>query len=597
MQLLAMLALGAIVSEPPPAPAPAVPPSPTRHWTANDRVLLTIRRLLRSTAAKEAASEERDGLWAFYAGRREGALWLTRAGWSLKALLVIEEIGDAGDWGLDPSAFKIPKLPANASSGALALTEKEIAAAEMGLSLAVLKYARHARGGRIPDPATQLSTYLDRKPNLRQPWRVMAEIASTDTPDLYLRGLNPQHEQFERLRQQYIARRDKGGAAPVEIPASGATLLPGKAHDDIALIRRRLQVPAVAGKETFYDPALTEAVQAFQKRKDISPANGTIDRRTRRALDKRQEVALETLLANMEEWRWMPEDLGETYVWVNVPEFAMRVIRNGQVVHTDRVITGRHEMQTPIFSEDLKTIFFNPRWYIPESIKLKEIKPNVSARYFYRHDYRVVRNGHAVHPESVNWSTADLREYDIYQPPGAGNALGVLKFTFPNKHAVYMHDTPSKGLFDSARRTFSHGCVRVHNPVQLAELLLSLDKGWSVRQVRDMIKEDPSDDENGVAIDGQIPVHITYFTAQVAPDGEVTTQEDVYGHEKRITLALAGKWDQIDKTTEHVAEFEPDERPAARSRTHSVRSGGGWSPSTVSRGTTANDIFRQNFGY
>ena len=114
------------------------------------------------------------------------------------------------------------------------------------------------------------------------------------------------------------------------------------------------------GQEAFYDPALAEAVKAFQKRKDISPANGTIDRQTHRALAKRQDVPLKTLLANMEEWRWMPEDLGETYVWVNVPEFKLRVVRNGQVVYSDRVVTGQEDKQTPVFSEDLKTIFFNP---------------------------------------------------------------------------------------------------------------------------------------------------------------------------------------------------------------------------------------------
>jgi hypothetical protein len=116
---------------------------------------------------------------------------------------------------------------------------------------------------------------------------------------------------------------------------------------------------------------------------------------------KRQDVPLKTILANMEEWRWMPQDLGETYVWVNVPEFKLRVVRNGQVVYTDRVVTGQEDKQTPVFSEDLKTIFFNPRWYIPESIKMKEIKPNISGGYFARHGYRVVRDGHAVDPATV----------------------------------------------------------------------------------------------------------------------------------------------------------------------------------------------------
>jgi hypothetical protein len=167
-----------------------------------------------------------------------------------------------------------------------------------------------------------------------------------------------------------------------------------------------------------------------------------------------------------------------------------------------------------------------------------------------------------------------------------------------------MHDTPSKGLFDAAQRTFSHGCVRLQHPVQLAQLLLSFDKGWSATQVTDMIKEDPKDNENGVAIDGRLPVHITYFTAVAEPDGEIVTAGDVYGHEKRISLALDGKWDQIDRTLERVAELEPDDRPAQRSSgrryyesgASTPSRGGGWSSPTVSRGTSADDIFRQNFG-
>ena len=159
-----------------------------------------------------------------------------------------------------------------------------------------------------------------------------------------------------------------------------------------------------------------------------------------------------------------------------------------------------------------------------------------------------------------------------------------------------MRDAPSKGL-RCRQRTFSHGCVRLQHPLQLAQLLLSFDKGWSATQVTDMIKEDPKDSENGVAIDRGMPVHITYFTAQAEPDGEITTEADIYGHEKRISLALDGKWGQMDRTCERVAELEPDDRPAQRSSRRYYNSGastgsrgGGWSAPTVSRGTSANEF-------
>jgi L,D-transpeptidase YcbB len=390
----------------------------------------------------------------------------------------------------------------------------------------------------------------------------------------------------------------------VTIPEDGPKLAPGGSHRDIALIRKRLGVPANSGEENLYDAALAEAVKAFQTKKNLSPSNGVVNGKTRQALNANagQQVSTKTILANMEEWRWMPEDLGETYVWVNVPEFTLRVVKDGKVVHTERIIVGTLNMQTPIFSEDLQTIYFHPRWYIPESIKLKEIAPRASS-YIRRHGLRVARNGREIDPESVRWSGADIREYDIFQSPGPDNALGILKFTFPNKHAVYMHDTPNKDLFDAEQRTFSHGCIRVRNPARLAEVLLALDKDWNSARIAELIKAEPR--ENGVTLDKRIPVHITYFSAEVDDDGELVTQKDIYGHEKRITLALAGKWNEIDKGPDHLAQIELAQQLEDTPRSSRSYGGGGgnrggpgWEPPAgVSRGVTANDIFRQNFGF
>jgi hypothetical protein len=184
-----------------------------------------------------------------------------------------------------------------------------------------------------------------------------------------------------------------------------------------------------------------------------------------------------------------------------------------------------------------------------------------------------------------------------------------MKFTFPNKHSVYMHDTQSKGLFGASQRTFSHGCVRVKNPQRLAETLLGIDKGWSAKEVEELLDGEP--EEIGVPLNQHIPVHITYFTAQVDDNGDVTTENDVYGHEKRITQALEGKWDSIDKGSDHLAQVELAQRlddaestgraKARRSGRRVVSGGyvdgGGDSQRVVSRGSSANDIFRQSFGY
>ena len=588
-----------------PAAAEPIAPIPNDYFlTSSQPLVLDVREKLLKTLPEGTTQADRDALWMYYAGRSE-PVWVGKSGFTRNADAVIAEIKRAGDWGLDAAAFDLPPAPDS--------SEKARAEAELGLSLAVLKYARYARGGRIDDPTTRLSSYLDRKPQVRPPFLVMTDIAAADAPDDYLRKLHPQSEQFERLRQQYLARRDGTPQQVVAIPAKGNKIYPGNANADIALIRQRLHVPAFAGEPERYDDALVEAVKAFQTKRDISPANGIINAKTRRAFNEGKEVSASTLLANMEEWRWMPQDLGATHVMVNIPEYMVRVINNGQVVHSERVIVGELDKQTPVFSQDLETIYFHPRWNVPESIKVNEIGPAIARGR--RRDMVVMRNGKVIKPSKVNWSRADIRDYDVFQPSGPDNALGLMKFTFPNKHSVYMHDTQNKGLFSSAERTFSHGCVRVQNPQRLAEVLLGIDKGWKPEDVAALLKGDPA--ENGVPLNHHIPVHITYFTAQVDADGEVTTEEDVYGHEKRITQALQGKWDFIKKGSDHLAQvemagrFEDAERSgrakvrrsgssrrfaSRNSGRRSYGGGGGGAQRIVSRGNSANDIFRQSFG-
>jgi murein L,D-transpeptidase YcbB/YkuD len=573
---------------------------PHGHYLGSvEQVALDTRRRLLAPLPDGTKQADRDALWMFYAAR-QAPVWVAMTGWTPAARAVIDEIARADDWGLEASAFDVPALPA---AGGMPLPVQQLSDAETGLSLAVLKYARYARGGRIEDPATQLSSYLDRRPQLRNPLLVMIGIAAAEAPDDYLRKLHPQHEQFARLRDAYLAHRDGVVAESVAIP-TGSKIKPGATHEHIALIRERLGIATTGEGGDHYDDELVDAVKRFQAKHDIAPANGVINAKTRRALNDRKAVSLSTVLANMEQWRWMPEDLGDVHVWVNVPEFRVRVVNEGATVLDERVITGATSTQTPIFSKDLETIYFHPRWNIPPSIKMKDVYPSLArgGGYFYRQGLKVARNGKEVSPRSVNWYKADIRNYDIYQPSGPGNALGLMKFTFPNKHAVYMHDTQSKGLFDASQRTFSHGCVRVKNPLALAQLLLGIDKGWTPDEVAELLNGDP--EELGVHLDKHIPVHLAYFTAHVGSDGEVTTEPDIYGHEKRISQALQGKWKDIDKGSDHLAQVQLAERLEDAQQVRKgrgrrvVRSGGGevgYAPRFS--GSTANDVFRRSFGF
>jgi L,D-transpeptidase YcbB len=546
----------AAVPQPAPAPvaAPIAPPA--------DPLGLALQQLL----AKPGKGDDSDradaaALSAFYAAHGYAPLWVTAAGLTAKASAASAEIAKADDWGLVARDFVLPALAGESPPSPQALAELEVT-----LSVAVLKYARYARGGRILDPATQLSSYLDRKPQLLDPKDVLEKFAAAGEADAYLRGLHPKHPQFEKLRQKLIEMRTAAAAAPVIHIPDGGHITPGKRDPQVALLRQRLKVelpskPGVAPDEAFYDDKLKAAVVAFQKEHGMAP-DGIVGNTTRAALNDIEVLTPQKILANMEELRWLPDDLGELYVWVNIPEFTLRILKSGAVIHTERVITGLPDKQTPVFSETMKMIVFLPRWNVPNSIKVKELYPSLArgGAYFEHANLRLTHNGRPVDPLSVDWSSADIRQFDIYQPPGDGNVLGDLKFAFPNKHDVYMHDTPNKNLFDEASRTFSHGCMRVRNPRRMAEILLAEDKGWDPAKIGDLIANGPENNE--VMLDHKIGVHITYLTAWVDDAGQLQTARDVYGHEQRIKLALAGKWSEIDKGPNHLAPVtvDPDVR-------------------------------------
>lgn len=512
----------------------------------------------------EGEKEDRAALSAYYAAPDSKRLWVEPSGLTAGARAAVAELDRAADWGLAPAEFKKPQLGVTPSDG-------ELAAAEIDLSLAVLKYARHARGGRIADPTKQLSSYLDRKPQLKDPGVVLAEIAVADQPDAYLRSLHPQHPQFEKLRAALLALRSAAlepDAKAVHIP-KGSTIQPGKSHPDLALIRKRLDVavPVVDGQPgdaTLYDDTLKAAVMSFQAERGIKATKGAITSATRAALNAelRPRVGEKQILASMEAWRWMPDELGDTHVWVNIPEYLVRVVKGGKVVYTERIIIGKTDTQTPVFSDNMATVVFHPFWGVPDSIKVKELYPGLArgGDSLARNGLRIQYNGREVNPRSIDWTTANIKNFHVYQPPGPSNVLGQVKFLFPNKHQVYMHDTPTKHLFASSVRTYSHGCMRVRNPLKFAEVLLGEDKGWDGNKITSLVKGGPQNNEIG--LERKIPIHITYFTAWVDDDGKLSGAKDIYGHEQRIALALDGKWSQIARGRNHLAPVKAE--PIAR---------------------------------
>ncbi len=550
-------------SAPPPVAIPAEQVSQAAVGV-NGKLYLPLKRYFETkseTALSNFIASDRAALSAFYDKTVGEALWVTKDGYNDGAKSLIAEISKADEWGLASADYKIPAVtPRNGE-----YNFEDLADAEVKLSLTALEYARHARGDRIDTPADQLSSYIDRKPQLIEPAKLLDGLLAAADKGAYLRSLHPKHPQFELMREKLVQLRQhqRDGTEPEKIPG-GPKITPGKEHSQVALVRRRLGIAAPAveadgtgASETYFDEALARAIMDYKTKRQIEPVNATITDALRAHLNQSAQIDEEKLLANMEQWRWMPDDLGETYVWVNVPEFLVRVRKNDQTIHEERVVTGRYETQTPIFSNRLKTVVFQPRWNVPESIKVNELLPKLRSGGNPIEGQGLVleRNGKQVSAWDVDWNRQDIRNFHIYQPPGDSNVLGVVKFLFPNKHSVYLHDTPSKRLFNEKIRTFSHGCMRVRNPVRLAEVIMAEDKAWDREKVAELIASGPED--NVVALDRPIPVHVTYFTMWVSESGDVQTFPDIYGHEKRIRLGLNGRWEEIEKNTDHLAPADP----------------------------------------
>jgi L,D-transpeptidase YcbB len=547
LALTAPLHVPTLAAEP---DVPAVLISPTEGI----RIAVQNRLSEKFTAASGAKKSEQGALIEYYSPPGQHLLWVDDKGLTDRGKAVMEEIAKADDYGLRASDYVLPKPDTFNASDPKATDW--LADAEIKISFAVLAYADDARGGRV-NPQ-RLSENLDPTLVLPDPTEVIDSIAIRSDPEAYLRSFQPDQPQFEALRQKLIELRggkiEKDNRAVVIVP-DGPMLKMGMQHEQVALLRERLDVPAQSkAEENTFDAALVQAVERFQSAHGVLP-DGMVGPGMRRLLNGQQPshtsgnpAKIRAILVNMERWRWLPHDPGPYYVTVNIPEFMLRVVDDNKTVHSTRVVTGKPDKQTPVFSGEMQEIVFNPFWNVPTSIKVEEIRPYLreEAAWFFsgggwntsvfeRHKLRIRYLGRDVDPGAVDWNQMDIRNFEIYQPPGPDNVLGHVKFVFPNKHDVYMHDTPQKFLFAQPVRAESHGCMRVENPDQLALILLKHDQGWNEARVASAISDGY---DSHVALRQRIPVYITYFTLKVNEDGSTSNYADIYGHDARMAAAL-----------------------------------------------------------
>ncbi len=557
MRLRFCFAYGLILGSVLTGPALAVEPdAPERLISRADAVRILVQDRLGQPFRNETEFEKADhgALVEYYADADHKTVWVDENGLRPRARQMIRELQRAGNYGLNPDDYDLPEeiiLASNDKTPTARLAEFE-----HKLSHAVLAYVRHARGGRIAPGS--LSGYLDPTLELADPLEVMEKLETLDDPAPYLRSFHPKHPQFEALRQALLKVRGGAdeGKKRVVLPR-GPALKPGMAHEQVAILRKRLEVPVAEkdgetpGPATVYDSTLEAAVRKFQKSRGIK-VDGIVGPGTRRALNGGSVVPKnreKTILTNMERWRWIPDNIDKLNIRVNIPEYRFRVYDGEQVVHAERVVVGKLKNQTPIFSDKMEYLVFHPYWNVPNSIKKKELLPYLRRggggggwfssysrpRILQAHNLYVKYRGREIDASRVDWNRVNIANYRFYQPPGGRNVLGFVKFMFPNKHAVYMHDTPTKNLFNQTRRTYSHGCVRVRNPRKLAEIILARDRGWSSGNVGAAIQRGKNQHVN---LNNPIPVHMTYFTARVEKDGKITYFGDVYGHDSRMARAL-----------------------------------------------------------
>jgi murein L,D-transpeptidase YcbB/YkuD len=413
---------------------------------------------------------ERKAVEAFYAARNYAPLWLSEGQINARAKSVIAHLKNAAADGLDPAEYPVPDFSAAYDAGAAADND-------IKLTNSVLTYARHLAVGRVAP--TRVLAEVDYGNHTPDPTDILRKVAEGGDAGTALESYNPPHDGFRVLK---------------------AKLAELRAH------------AAQAGNVVLNQPAIGSRARNSRAPKALA------------AVSEKPGYDIDRVLANMERWRWLPRDLGKTYVMVNIPDFTLKVVHDHQEQWHTKIVAGKPQTPTPLLTASMDTILVNPSWHVPQSIIQNELLPRYGRdpNIFTRMGLKVKRR-----PDGT---------LAVTQPPGAANALGRIKFNFPNRFQVYLHDTPQKQLFAADKRAFSHGCMRVEDPTKFGEVMLHLAMNGPAPNSQQLIGLFGREERTFKLTDRPI-VHLTYQTAFVDA-GRLMLRDDIYGFDARINAIM-----------------------------------------------------------
>ena len=404
---------------------------------------------------------DRENFLNFYTARNDAPLWFGGAILDERRESLQRRLLSADEDGMNASDYPTPLISATETD------PRKIAEADLILSASAVAFARDARGARID--TLKLSKLITPRLTIPRPTMVLADLMGTQNVGDRLQSYQPRHKGYLDLKAKLLELRETTGSLSESAPVTKA--LPQKTRTTTAMVGM------------------------------IMPS----------AFD---------IVVNMERWRWVPPELGENYIFVNLPEFTLKLIRKGEVAHVTRTVVGKPDTPTPLFSAAINSLIVNPSWHVPQSIVRNEFLPKLAEdpAFAEKSGYEITQEGDMTY---------------IRQPPGERNALGFVKFNLPNEHAVYLHDTPMRKLFANTDRAYSHGCVRVENPFSLAAMVLNNPK-----YAEDALKSFIGRDERVIKLDEPLPVHLAYFTVITGEDGQLKRLGDIYGYDNLVLTAL-----------------------------------------------------------